>query len=70
MKRINTFNTMLVIAVSVILLLTFVGCGTSYTVKQPLEATSLETGIYAMGTCEIQDNRMYEDLSNVLQRFI
>jgi hypothetical protein len=67
MKQRKAFNNMFAVTVSVVLPLILTGCGTSYSVKQPLTAIPLKTSIYVMGQCEIQDNRAGRNICDALQ---
>lgn len=67
MKRIGTFKKMCVITVSIVLLANMAGCGSSYSVQQPLAATPVTSGVYVMGSCERQDNRAAMTLCSILQ---
>ena len=69
MNRIRTFNNMFMMTVSIVLLLIVTGCGTSYSVKQPLPLTAipLKTGVYVIGSCETQDNRATRQTCDTLK---
>ena len=69
MKQITIINRVEMV-ISVILLSIITGCGTSYSIKQPLAPTPLKTSVYVMGSCNTPDNKTDENICTVLHEQI
>ena len=67
MKRIRTFDSIFMIAVSIVLLFLLGGCGTTYSVQQQLAPIASQKGVYVIASCETQDNRATKQTCDVLK---